>query len=100
MNMQFKYEEVKARYQSFVNDFLNGEENVKKTELPLNVWLVTVPDKDFKVMITCKAERSPYGFDEWLAVVEEPNGEKSNFLLFQEEIENWLSEQRRLSEIH
>lgn len=94
--LQFKHEEVKEGYQSFVNDFLSGEENVQRTELPLNVWIVSVPIKDFKVMITCECIRSPYGFDEWIAVVEEPNGEKSNFLLFEKEIENWLDKQRTL----
>jgi hypothetical protein len=94
--LQFNYLDVKDRYNSFVSDFLNSEGNVQRTQLLPNVWSICLPDKDFKVLITCESIRSPYGFEEWLAVVEEPNGEKSNFLLFEDEIENWLAEQRRI----
>jgi hypothetical protein len=94
--LQFEFNEIKNRFQSFINEFLSGEENVQRVELPLNVWMVSVPAKNFKVMITCRSHRSPYGFEEWCAVVEEPNGERSNYLLFEEEIEDWLSEQRKL----
>ncbi|MEH6957752.1 hypothetical protein [Neobacillus drentensis] len=96
MTLTFDYLDVKSRYNYFVNDFLSCEANVQKTQLLPNVWAVCVPDKDFKVMITLESIRSPYGFEEWLAVVKEPVGEKTNYLLFQDEIENWLAEQRRL----
>jgi hypothetical protein len=78
------------------DDFLSGEENVQRTQLLPNVWIVSVPEKDFKVMIKLESVGSPYGFEEWIAVVEETDGEKSNYLLFEDEIENWLAEQRKL----
>src|SRR5574342_282654 len=96
MALEFQYEDIEAKYNAFVGDFLSCEKNVERHEIFPKVWVVSVPQKDFRVMITCKVRRSVFGFEEWLAVVEEPNGEKSSFVLFEEEIENWLAEQRRL----
>lgn len=99
MPLTFSQEEISTRYEEFVENFMSGEKDVKRTKLLPHFWIVSVPKKDFKVAITCECIGRYHGIEEWCAVVEESNGEKSNFLLFEEEIKQWSSEQRKLSDI-
>jgi hypothetical protein len=96
MLLEFTHEEVSNRYKEFVRNFMSGERNVVRTNLLPHYWIVSVPSKDFKVAITCECTGHFHGIEQWCAVVEEPNGEKSNFPLFEEEIEKWAAEQRKL----
>ncbi|ADU31004.1 hypothetical protein [Evansella cellulosilytica] len=94
---KFTHEDIEKRYLQFVKEeFLSDEEGVKRTELLPQFWVVTVPTKDFKVAITCECNNHFHGIEKWCAVVEEPNGEKSNFMLFEEEIEAWAQREREL----
>lgn len=94
--MAFSLEEVDARYNEFIRKFLSGEANVERTEVFPRFWTINVQGKDFSATIKLESRLSGYGFEEWMAIVEEPNGEKSNFLLFEEELEAWLAKQRKL----
>ena len=96
MSLVFTHDEINNRYQDFVKSFLSAEKDVKRTQLLPQYWIVSVPSKDFKVAITCERIGHFHGIEQWFAVVEEPNGEKSNYLLFKEEIEQWASEQRKI----
>lgn len=96
MTLKFTDDEISARYEKFVENFMSAEKDVKRTKLFPHFWIVSVPSKDFKVAITCQCTGHFHGIEEWCAIVEEPNGEKSNYLLFEEEIEQWASEQRKL----
>lgn len=92
MSLKFNYDEVSTRFEQFVKDFLSDEKGVERTKLLPHYWSVSVPSKEFKVVITCECTGHFHGIEQWCAVVEEPNGEKSNFLLFEKEIEQWVSE--------
>ncbi|ADC52023.1 hypothetical protein BpOF4_20119 (plasmid) [Alkalihalophilus pseudofirmus OF4] len=95
--LTFQIEEIQARFELFVsNVFLNDENNVVRTEILPKLWEVSVPEKDFKVLVECKNIGNWHGVEQWCAVVTEPNGDSSNFLLFEEEIKVWLEEQRRM----
>jgi hypothetical protein len=59
-------------------------------------WIVSVPSKNFNVAINCECIGHFHGIEQWCAVVEESTGNKSNFLLFENEIEEWAAEQRKL----
>jgi hypothetical protein len=96
MSLTFTYDEIEKKYLDFVEKFMSAEKDVKHIKLLPHYWVVSVPSKDFKVAITCDCTGHFHGIEQWCAVVEEPNGEKSNFLLFEEEIEEWAAEQRRL----
>jgi hypothetical protein len=96
MSLTFTHDEIEKKYQVFVEKFMSGEKGVERTKLLPHFWIVTVPSKDFKVVITCECISHFHGIEQWCAVVEEPNGEKTNFLLFEEEIEQWAAEQRRI----
>ncbi len=96
MSLKFTHDEISTRYELFVKDFMSAEMDVERTKLLPHFWIVSVPSKEFKVAITCECIGHFHGIEEWCAVVEEPNGEKSNYLLFEEEIEQWSSEQRKL----
>jgi hypothetical protein len=96
MSLTFTHDEISNRYEQFVKNFMSSEKDVERIKLLPHFWIVTVPSKDFKVSITCECIGHFHGIEEWCAVVEEPNGEKSNYLLFEEEIEQWSSEQRKL----
>lgn len=99
MSLKFTHDEVSTRYEQFVQSFMSAEKGVERTKLLPHFWIVSVPSKDFKVAITCECTGHFHGIEQWCAVVEEPNGEKSNFLLFEEEIEHWAAEQRKLKGI-
>lgn len=96
MSLKFSHEEIVNRYESFVSGFLSEEIDVNKLEILPRLWFVEVPQKNFKVSIECKLTGHWHGIEEWCAIVTEPNGETSNYLLFEKEIEEWASEQRRL----
>ena len=96
MTLEFTHDEIVARYEQFVKTFLSSEKDVKRTKMLPHFWIVAVPAKDFKVAITCECIGHFHGIEQWCAVVEEPNGEKNNYLLFEEETEQWASEQRKL----
>lgn len=100
MPLKFTHEEISNRYEQFVNDFMSAENGVQRTKLLPHFWIVAVPSKEFKTAITCECIGHFHGIEEWCAVVEEPNGEKHNFMLFEEEIEQWASEQRKLRGIN
>ena len=99
MTLEFTYDEVSERLEQFVANFLSGEKDVKRKKVFPHYWIVSVPSKDFKVSITCECIGHFHGVEQWSAVVQELNGEKSKFLLFEEEIEKWALEQRKLKGI-
>lgn len=80
------YDEVKAKYQEFVRDFLSGEPETEKTELLPNLWAVVNKRHNFKATIECEFQRTlgSMGKEEWFAVVTH-DGEKSRYLLEFEE---------------
>lgn len=82
MSRERTYEEVKAKYQEFVQDFLSGEPDMEKTELLPNLWAIVNKKHNFKATITCEFRRTigSMGKEEWFAVVDH-GGEKSNYLL-------------------
>jgi hypothetical protein len=95
--LKFTDEQIKDRYNQFVNDFLKEENtHVEKTEVLPRFWTVNVPDKGFNVTIECRQIGKFHGIEQWCAIVTEKNGERNNFLLFEKEIEQWAYEQRRL----
>lgn len=101
MSLEFTHEQIDKKYEDFVQkEFMSNEEGVKRTKLLPHFWIISVPEKDFKVAITCECIGRFHGIEEWAAVVEESNGEKSNFLLFKDEIEDWCIEQRKLRGIN
>lgn len=95
--INFSPEEVEARFNKFVQEFLSGEEFVMRKKVLPHFWLVKVPDKDFNATIKLESHSSVYEFDEWTVIVYGPNGEKSNFSLFKEESEEWLAKHRKIS---
>jgi len=94
LRLDWTYDEVKERYTKFVNDFMSNEKNVDKKEMLPNFWTVSIPSHNFNVTITCAYEKSTYGFEDWYAVVEETDGTKNNYRLFEEEINEWLKMKR------
>lgn len=82
MAIERSYEEVKAKYQEFVNSFLSGETGTEKTELLPNLWAVVNKKHNFKATIECEFRVNDLRTmeKEWFAVVTH-EGEKSNFLL-------------------
>ena len=98
--LKFSYEEVNDRYEEFVKNFLADEQGVEKTKLLPRLYSVVVPSKDFSVMVTCENISNFDDVEQWAAVVEETNGEKCNFVLFEKEIEEWSREQRELKGIN
>lgn len=88
--LHFTYEEVKLKFKEFVSNFLSGEVGVERTEIFPQVYIVVIPSADFKVLIKCEE----IGDGQWCAVVQEPSGDKTKYLLFKEEIDNWLDSQR------
>ena len=97
--LEFTHDEVSERYEQFVSNFLSSEKDVTRNKLLPHFWIISVPSKNFQVSITCKCTGRFHGIEQWCAVVEEPNGDKSNILLFEEEIEKWALEQRKLRSI-
>lgn len=95
MSLKFTYDEISARFEKFVKDFMSAEKDVERTKLLPHYWIISVPSKNFKAAITCECIGHFHEIEEWCAVVEEINGEKSNFLLFEDEIEQWSLEQRK-----
>lgn len=86
------YDEVKAKYQEFVKEFLSGEEDTEKMELFPNFWTVVNKKHDFHATINCEYRVKDLQTleKEWVAVVTDldSNGkekDKSNFLLEFEE---------------
>lgn len=96
MTLKFTYDQISTRYEEFIKDFMSAEESVEKVELLPRLWVVAVPSKNFKVTISCECIGHIHGVEEWCAVAEEESGQKNNYLLFEEEIEKWLSEQRKI----
>ena len=96
MTLEFTFEEIASKYQVFVSSFLSDETNVEKEEVLPRLWMVIQKEKDFKASIECKCIGKWHGIEQWCAVVTEPNGEEHNYMLFEEEIEGWAAEQRRL----
>lgn len=96
MSLSFTHDEISTRYENFVKHFMSAEKDVERTKILPHFWIVSVPSKDFKVAITCECTGHFHGIEQWCAIVEESKGEKSNYLLFEEEIEQWASEQRKL----
>lgn len=96
MSLIFTDDEISTRYENFVKQFMSAEKDVERTKLLPHYWIVSVPSKDFKAAITCECTGHFHGIEQWCAIVEEPNGVKGNYLLFEEEIEQWASEQRKL----
>jgi hypothetical protein len=96
MILTFTHDEISDRFESFVESFMSGELDVQRTKLLPHYWIVSVPSKDFQVAITCECIGHLHGIEQWCAVVEDSNGDKSNFLLFEDEIEAWAAGQRRL----
>lgn len=99
MLLKFTHNEISTRFENFVKHFMSAEKDAERTKLLPHFWIVSVPSKNFKVTITCECTGHFHGIEEWCAIVEEPNGEKNNYLLFEEEIEQWASEQRKLKGI-
>lgn len=96
MPLKFTHDEISSRFEKFVMNFMSAEKDVERTKLLPHFWIFSISSKDFKVAITCECAGHFQGIEEWCAIVEEPNREKSNYLLFEEEIEQWASEQRKL----
>lgn len=94
MSLKFEHDEIKLRFNEFIKNFLSDEKEIEKIEVLPNYWVVSVPSKDFKVTISCSCVGHFHGIEEWCAVVEEKNGEKNNFLLFQDEIRQWALNQK------
>jgi len=93
---KFTEEQVKEQFQDFVlNHFLNDEENVQKKEIMPNHWAVSVADKEFSVTVELESNPNGYGFTDHFAVVTEPDGEKANYLLFEDEKNKWLEHKRK-----
>jgi hypothetical protein len=82
MAKERSYEEVKAKFTEFVQDFLSGEPEMEKVELLPNLWGVTNKKHNFQATIECEFQRTlgSLGKEEWYAVVTH-EGEKSRFLL-------------------
>lgn len=99
MTLTFTYDEINNRYDKFVQNFMSGETNVERTQLLPRFWIVSVPSKGFRVSITCECTGLFHGIEEWCAIVEESNGEKTQFLLFEKEIDQWAVEIRRQKEM-
>ncbi|WP_368502829.1 hypothetical protein AB3N04_00390 (plasmid) [Alkalihalophilus sp. As8PL] len=93
--LTFSDEEILKRYELFVGNFLIDEEKVNRKEILPRLWSITVQGKDFNVTIELKNIGDWYGVAQWCAVVREPNGDQSNYLLFEREIEEWAAEQRK-----
>jgi len=93
----FTHEQIEKKYKEFVKEeFMSNEKGVKRAEFLPRFWIISVPEKDFKVSITCKCIGRFHGIEEWAAVVEDPKGEKSNYLLFSDEIEAWSKREREI----
>lgn len=88
MTLKFSYDEISRRYKEFVANFLLDEKEVEKVQLLPHLWTVSVPSKKFSVTIACECVGHFHGIEEWCAVVKEPNGETSNYLLFEKEIKD------------
>lgn len=95
IKLNFDYIEIKTKYEDFINNFLSEEKNVIKENVIQDFWTISVPEKNFKCSITCKCTGNRFGIEEWSAVVEEINGEKNIYPLFEKEIEKYLSEYRQ-----
>ncbi|WP_100374794.1 hypothetical protein [Bacillus sp. FJAT-45037] len=94
--LTFSDAEILKRYELFVSQFLMSEEKVNRKEILPRYWTVTVLEKDFNVTIELKNIGDWHGVAQWCAVVTEPTGDQSNYLLFKREIEEWAAEQRTL----
>jgi hypothetical protein len=49
-----EYDEVKAKFQKFVQDFFSGEPGTEKEEMLPNFWTVTNKKHDFHATIKCE----------------------------------------------
>lgn len=94
MTLKFSYEEVKARYNEFIRNFLADENDITKEELLPSFWQVSVPSKNFNATISCERTENARGIEIWCAVVDD--GEKQYHSLFEQEIEEWLADQRKM----
>lgn len=65
MSLTFTYEEVSNRFDQFVRGFMSFEKDVEKTKLLPHYWIVSVPSKDFKVVITCECTNRFHGIEQW-----------------------------------
>lgn len=65
------HDEIKAKFQKFVQDFLSGEEGTEKTEMLPNFWTVTNKKHNFHATITCEYHVKDLRTmeKEWFAVV-------------------------------
>lgn len=96
MTLKFSYEEVKARYNEFIQNFLVDENDIIKEELLPSFWKVSIPSKNFNATISCERTENARGIEIWYAVVEEEKGHKNEYSLFEQEIEEWLADQRKM----
>ncbi|WP_100374756.1 hypothetical protein [Bacillus sp. FJAT-45037] len=94
--LTFSDEEILNRYELFVSQFLIGEEKVKRKEILPRFWTISVLEKDFNVSIELKNIGDWHGVAQWCAVVTEPSGDQSNYLLFDREMKEWATEQREI----
>lgn len=99
MPLEFTREQIVNKFEHFVSEFLKEEENVERKEYLPRLWLINVPGKEFEATIECKCIGKWHGIEQWCAIVTEANGNESNFLLFEDEIQSWAKEQRRLKGI-